>query len=312
MDDYTHNHGSDRRLVSPILAMPRDLYVYLPPGYDPRRSYPLVLFFHLANVDEHYFAGSRLLKELDTQIVRGEVPPMIVAAPDGTIGGRNRIREPHSFFVNGCGGRFEDHVMQEVVPFLLARYSIRPERQAHALLGTSAGGFGAMSLALKHRDFFGAVATLSGPLNLRYDTSDGTYHANFDPATYRWKEGYDPDEVVGVFYFGLRRNRARKYIGPVFGEGEEVEGRIIANNPADLLFSTDLQPGALDIYINYGGRDNWNFDAQNESFAWLAASRGIVVRCERDANGTHSLRYFRHNLPLAFRWLGSHLLPPSP
>jgi enterochelin esterase-like enzyme len=54
-----------------------------------------------------------------------------------------------------------------VIPFLAAHYSIRPEREAHALVGTSAGGYGAMSLAIRHRDTIGAVATLAGPLNLR-------------------------------------------------------------------------------------------------------------------------------------------------
>ena len=30
--DFTKNHGADRRIFSPILGRPRDLYVYLPPG----------------------------------------------------------------------------------------------------------------------------------------------------------------------------------------------------------------------------------------------------------------------------------------
>src|SRR3954467_7241704 len=50
--DYTHNHGADRRIYSPILGMPRDLYVYLPPGYSRHCAYPLVLYLHLAYVDE--------------------------------------------------------------------------------------------------------------------------------------------------------------------------------------------------------------------------------------------------------------------
>src|SRR5271163_1981483 len=53
--DYTNNHGCDHRIYSPILGMPRDLYVYLPPGYDPACAYPLVLVFHMADVDEHFF-----------------------------------------------------------------------------------------------------------------------------------------------------------------------------------------------------------------------------------------------------------------
>jgi enterochelin esterase-like enzyme len=173
--DYTHNHGCDRRLFSSILGRPRDLYVYLPPGYDPRIAYPLLLYFHTASVDEHYFVGSTLLSDLDEMIVRGEFPPAVVACPDGTYGGRDLLRETHSFYVNGLGGRFEDHVFQEVIPFLMTRYSIRNERGAHALIGTSAGGYGAMSLAIRHRDTIGAVATLSAPLNMRYSNIDGDY-----------------------------------------------------------------------------------------------------------------------------------------
>ena len=30
--DFTENHGADRRIYSPILGRPRDLYVYLPPA----------------------------------------------------------------------------------------------------------------------------------------------------------------------------------------------------------------------------------------------------------------------------------------
>ena len=51
--DFTQNHGADRRICSPILGRPRDLYVYLPPGYDPSVAYPLILFLHGADVDEH-------------------------------------------------------------------------------------------------------------------------------------------------------------------------------------------------------------------------------------------------------------------
>lgn len=304
VDDYTKNHGRDRRIVSTILGEPRDLYVYLPPGYDACRAYPLVLYFHMAYVDEHFFVGSGMLDDLDGLIVRGEVPPVIVACPDGTYGGRDLLCDRHSFYVNGCGGRVEDQVIQEVIPFLMAHYSIRPEREAHALLGTSAGGYGAMSLAIRRRDLFGAVATLAGPLNMRYSNTDGDYFEDFSPATYRWKTRYDPNEVIGVFHGGLQKVRARRFILPVFGEGEGAVARIIATNPADLIFSTDLRAGELAIYVHYAGRDEWNFDAHAESFAWLAAQKGVGVTLIRDPDATHGPRYFRDDLPCAFIWLG--------
>jgi S-formylglutathione hydrolase FrmB len=291
--------------------MPRDLYVYTPPGYDPAQAYPLVLFFHMADVDEHYFTGSKLLKEVDDQIVRGEFPAAVVACPDGTFGGWNRLTARHSLYVNGSARRFEDHILQEVIPFLTTQYSIRSEREAHAVVGFSAGGYGAMGLAIKHRDYFGAVATLAAPLNLRYSNNDGVYFNDFDPATYRWKTRYDPAEVIGVFYLGILRVRARKFMAPVFGKGDTAVERIMSTNPADLIFSTDLRPGDLFMYVNYPGRDNFNFDAQAESFCWLAAQNGIEVTSVCDPRGTHSLAYFRNNIRPLFLWVGRHLLAPT-
>jgi len=50
--DFTHNHGADRRIWSAALCQKRDLYVYLPPNYDPQKKYPLAVFLHGAVQDE--------------------------------------------------------------------------------------------------------------------------------------------------------------------------------------------------------------------------------------------------------------------
>jgi S-formylglutathione hydrolase FrmB len=308
--DFTKNHGADRRLCSSILGRPRDLYVYLPPGYDPAVAYPLILFLHGADVDEHDFLDPGDLKALDGMISQGEIPPVIIAAPDGTLEGKNRITSTHSLWVNGLGGRFEDHIVNEIVPFLMHTYSIRPEREAHALLGVSAGGFGAMAIALKHRDLFGVVATIGGPLNMRYDNCNGRYGEDFDPATYRERTEYDPDMIIARYYFGLLRRRVKKYLEPLYGPEPDMIAKISRDNPADLLESTGLQPGELAMYVHYPGRDNYNFDAQDKSFAWLAAQRGIAVELAEDPTGRHNLPYIERAEPPAYLWLGRHILPP--
>jgi S-formylglutathione hydrolase FrmB len=241
----------------------------------------------------------------------GAFPPVIVACPDGSITGRNHYQAKHSLYVNGCGGRFEDHVMQEVVPFLMTHYAIRPEREAHALLGMSGGGYGAMGLAIKYRAFFGAVAVMAAPVNMRYSDCQGGNLADFNPATYCWATSYDPDEVIALYYCGLWQERASRFIAPVFGEGQEVVSKIIQTNPADLLFTTDLQPCELAIYMHYPGRDNFNLDAQALSFQWLAAQKGVEVNLACDPEGTHRLSYFRDNLCPVLTWLGQHIVPPA-
>lgn len=309
--DYTSNHGADRRIFSPILQMPRDLYVYLPPGYNPNCAYPLILFLHMANVDEHYFIGSKFLPALEALMLCGAFPPAIVASPDGTISGKNHFHAEHSLYVNGVCGRFEDHIMQEVVPFLMTHFCIRPEREAHALLGLSGGGYGAMNLAIKYRPFFATVAVMAAPVNIRYWDCQGGGLADFNPATYCWKTTYDPDEVIATYYCGLWKTRASKYIAPVFGDGPEVVPRIIATNPADLLFTCDLQPCQLAIYMHYPGCDEFNLDAHAQSFQWLAAQKGIEVALACDPEGTHNHSYFRDNLHPVLTWLGPHVLPPG-
>lgn len=309
--DYTNNHREDRRIFSPILQMPRDMYVYLPPGYNPNCAYPLILFFHMANVDEHYFIGSKFLPALETLMLCGAFPPAIVACPDGTITGVNHLHSKHSLYVNGCGGRFEDHIMQEVVPLLMTHFAIRPERESHALLGMSGGGYGAMNIAIKYRPFFATVAVMAAPVNLRYSDCLGGSLADFNPATYCWKTTYDPDEIVAEYYCGLWKTRASKYVCPVFGDGPEVVPRIIATNPADLLFTADLRPCQLAIYMHYPGHDDFNLDAHAQSFQWLAAQQGVEVTLECDPEGTHNHSYFRDNLHPVLTWLGLHVLPPG-
>src|SRR4051794_16050382 len=56
--DFTHNHDCDRRIWCPAVCSTRDLYVYLPPGYDPSKQYPLIIWLHGLMQDEHSFIDS--------------------------------------------------------------------------------------------------------------------------------------------------------------------------------------------------------------------------------------------------------------
>src|SRR5262249_36235232 len=96
---YKHNHGADHPNWSPALNQHRDLYVYLPPGYSPCRSYPLLIWLHGFVEDEHAFLKD-VVEHFDRAIARGQLPPLIIAAPDGSILGRPSFHNSASFYLN--------------------------------------------------------------------------------------------------------------------------------------------------------------------------------------------------------------------
>ncbi len=63
--------------------------------------------------------------------------------------------------------RYDRHFAFEVVPFIDHYYHTRRERQGRAIAGLSMGGHGALSLAIRHPDLFGAAGSMAGGLDLR-------------------------------------------------------------------------------------------------------------------------------------------------
>lgn len=305
MLDFTHNHGRDARFQSQALCGPRDIYVYLPPGYCADRTYPLLVWMHGAFGDEHAFFPKSQLPYLESLICRGCFPPTVIVCIDGCCSGRNFVLAKHSFYLNGCCGRFQDHVMREVIPWAAEKFNIAPDRRARALIGTSAGGLGAMNTAIKYQDCFGHVVSISGAINLRYYNCQQDYSADFNPATYRPRTTWDPDEIAGRL--GPLNIRASMFIEPVFGsDPEQIIRNVTRENPVDLM-QRCLKPGQLNMLVAYGGADQLNFDAQGASFAWLARQQGHHVDEFCLPEGKHDGDFFLPAIRRAYRWLGAKL-----
>jgi S-formylglutathione hydrolase FrmB len=302
--DFTHNHGVDRRIWSPALGRRRDLYVYVPPGYDPARRYPLAIFLHGAAQDEQFFLQAQV-EQFDRAIHDGLLPPVILAAPDGSIHGRPTLRDPASFWANSRAGDFEDYLMTDVWKFLMENFPIRQEREAHALVGASAGGSAAFALAIKHRERVKVAMGFMPLLNLRYVDCHGHYRRPFDPDCFAMRERMHCLEPLGrrrmfVLRFG-------DLFVPLFGHGAQAVAGLSRINPLELMERCDLQPGELDLYVAYGGKDEFNVAAQVESFLYCAEQRGIDVAVDYDPNGKHDLATGTRMLHPALRWVGERV-----
>ncbi len=311
--DYTHNHGRNNAIWSPALCERRDMYVYLPPGYDPCKQYPLILWLHGFAQDEHSFLEDGV-DPLDRAMQTGQLPPAIVAAPDGSLKGVSGYMSPGSFWINSpVGGRFEDYLMQDVWNFLFEHYPIRPERGAHAIAGVSMGGGGAFHTAIKYPDRFGTVVAFIPPLNTRWEDCHGHYMANFDPNCWGWNDTFDQSfEVVGRYFlaFTIRLRRVRN---PLYGRRNPDTAALVAqDNPIEMLDAYDVRDGEFNLYVAYAGRDNFNLDAQAESFLYRAGQRGIHVDVDYLPNGRHDKATVLRMLPRALDWLGDRLRPYAP
>jgi hypothetical protein len=311
--NHTANHGRDRRFYSKALCQKRDMYVYLPPGYDPCKQYPLGIVLHGFLADEVFFLDT-IAKPLDKAIVEGRLPPMVIAAPDGSPRGVVSFLSTGTFFINSNLGNFEDYLVQDVYDFLMQHYSIRPEPEAHAILGASMGGAAAFANVMKHRDKFGVAAIFAGPLNNRWISCRGKYFDNFDPCCAAFRTDYSNGNVViGRFYCSLVTVRLSRFIYPLYGKGNPCTAELIAReNPIELLDILDIKPGHADFYVAYGGKDQFNIDAQVESFLHRAREKCIEVDVDFHPNGTHSVRTALKALPAMIDWLRPRLEPYAP
>jgi S-formylglutathione hydrolase FrmB len=63
--------------------------------------------------------------------------------------------------------RYETFMTRELVPYIDGRYHTIPDKNHRGICGLSMGGHGALYLAIRHPQEFGAVASISGGVDIR-------------------------------------------------------------------------------------------------------------------------------------------------
>jgi enterochelin esterase family protein len=144
----------------------RTLPIYLPPSYDadPNRRYPVVWMLTgfmgrgQMLLNDNYLWTPNIQQQVDALIAAG-MPEMIMALPDCIT------RYGGSQYINSAAtGRYEDYLIDELVPFVDAQFRTLPGPQHRAVMGKSSGGYGAMIHGMRHPDVFGALACHSGDM----------------------------------------------------------------------------------------------------------------------------------------------------
>ncbi|MBA3936238.1 MAG: esterase family protein [Planctomycetes bacterium] len=142
---------------SPALGIDKKLTVILPRAYatDAAARFPVVYWLDgYAGSDERWAKQTSLPDLVDRDGI-------IAVCPDGTV---------DSWYIDSTihpEHRYETFIWQDVPTWVDAHYRTRATAAGRGITGLSMGGHGAMFAGLRHPEVFGAVASMSGGLDIR-------------------------------------------------------------------------------------------------------------------------------------------------
>ena len=144
----------------------REIPVYLPPSYGAVRGRRYPVLYYLPG-----FTGTgrgsvnynpwkeNVAERLDRLIDSGKAREAILVIADGftAYGGSQYLN-------SSATGRYEDFVVSELIGFIDDKLATVRHPEGRAVLGKSSGGFGALTLAMRHPEVFGHCVSHSGDM----------------------------------------------------------------------------------------------------------------------------------------------------
>jgi enterochelin esterase-like enzyme len=208
-------------------AGPRRVIVYLPPGYDTLRKYPLVVLHDGALV-----------------VNRGEAPRV----PDWLIA-HERMRPVVALFVEpasraddyAAGAPMRDFVSGPLLAWASARYSVSPLTADRAIVGISAGGRAALDAVGAHPGAFGRLGLLMPVAELPILT-----------ALPERKPPAEPIDavIVAAKYDALYRRHALEVASVLKSRGHDATLIEVAEGHSQATWRTHL----ADVFVRLFGR----------------------------------------------------------
>lgn len=154
---------------SKVTGTRRKAIVYLPPGYDTKRKYPVLYLLHGIGGDEgEWKRVSKPDALLDNLVSDGKAVPMIIVMPNGRALADDRVGD-NPFTPEKVRGfeAFERDLLDNLIPAVEAMYSTYTDREHRALAGLSMGGGQTLNFGFTHLDLFAWIGAFSAAPNTR-------------------------------------------------------------------------------------------------------------------------------------------------
>jgi len=177
-DLYIHKNGVPHGTVtkvwyrSEVLDMDRRVYVYTPAGYEGgAEKYPVFYLLHGAGGDEDAWTNmGRTAQIMDNLIAQGRAKPMLVVMTNGNANQAGAQNEVPPIPVTGeqgmaayqrYAGKFEEHLVNDVVPFIEKNYRTLTGKNNRAIAGLSMGGAHTQTITNDNPGMFSYIGVFS-------------------------------------------------------------------------------------------------------------------------------------------------------
>lgn len=268
---------------SPAVDRQMKFDIVLPPGYEESdERYPVLYLLH--GHMQNYTVWGRFLGAAEQARRLGE---LIVVLPDGG----------NSWYLNydssddGQSNDWEDHIIQDVIPYVDANFRTEARREGRAISGLSMGGFGAFSLGLRHSRLFVSLGSTSGALSHARTIASAIRSGQFRPgqeAPVDTSEAFrQADQQVAelIDIPGFSTQEERTPSGVAFATAEQAD----AYDPFSIIY--DVPRSAMPhLYLDAGTSDQLIADARE--LAQLLMVNNVPFDY-RQAAGGHTVEYWR-------------------
>ena len=233
--------------------------IYLPKGYaddaNKDTKYPWIVWLHgFGGASEFGGDGTAVLDKL-----RGEdkIPPLAMVV--------FRSAGRRSVYMNGeAAGDTEDLIVGDLIDTLVKKYRLSTERGQRAVMGVSAGGFGALKIAMRHPEVFGTVAVHSAAIL---------------PA--------DPADLAGTNESIVQR-MLRGGLAVEFGDPID-KAKWQQHMPlAIVALKKPEELKGLNVYFDAGTEDNYGFCEPNEALDKAMTEKGHKHLFRKVEGGGHA------------------------
>ncbi len=148
--------------------------IYLPAGYDPGKTYPVLYILYGYGGSEYSMFNNFMSVNLtaDKMIAAGTMKSMILVVPDyknSFAVNSTRAQNPNAS--GGTIGLYEDYLIKELIPYIDQHFATDNTRTGRFIEGYSMGGFAALHLGFRHPELFSKIGAHSNAL-WDYSSSD--------------------------------------------------------------------------------------------------------------------------------------------